>query len=186
MDYKRILSSTYSWASIEKAKWFLVFFWISLPALIMVPSFFLENLAFTDVSKILSFVLYAVLYLAFILGFVALIQGCLKSFDKSFYSINLLKLVELFQLVFLELFYILIWNINSKWRVFQILLILLNALLFVLASMFPNSLWLLALYISASCLALLWCYNFGRVFFSSTIFNNKNFSPREAIFDSGS
>ncbi|HPM85635.1 MAG: hypothetical protein PHY04_00015 [Candidatus ainarchaeum sp.] len=185
MNYKKILSSTYSWASIDNVKWFLIFFWVSLPVIIILPFLFSDDLVYVGFSKMIAFVLYIILYLTLILGFVVLIQCCLKSFHKSFYALNLSKLIELFKLVFLELFYILIWNISVKWRVFQILLIILNALLFVLASLFPNSLWLLALYITASGLALLFSYNFGRVFFSSTVFFTKsNYSAKEAIFGS--
>lgn len=183
MDYKKILFSTYSWVSIDKVKMFLLFFWISLPVLIILPSLFSDNLIYEGFSKVVASILYAVLYLAFFLGFVFLIQGCLKSFHKSFYPFNFKKLRGLIELVFLELFYVLIWNVSSKWRVFQLLLIILNALLFVLSSLFPNSLWLLAFYTSASGLALLFSYNFGRIFFSSTIFfTNPNYSAKEAIF----
>ena len=37
MNYDKIINATYDWLSIEKAIWFLLFFWLSLPVLFLVP-----------------------------------------------------------------------------------------------------------------------------------------------------
>ena len=187
MDYKKIVSSAYSWMSIDKAKLFLLFFWISLPFLIILPQIFEKNLVYNQATKPIAMCLYGILYFTLFLGLIVLIQYCLKSRSEKVVEMDFAKLVGLVKLVFLEVFYVLVWNINSKLRVSQILFLISTGLFFILASSYPSSLWIFALFISISVYSILIVYNFGRVFFSSTIFcNESNYSIKDAIMKSWS
>jgi len=187
MDYSKIISSAYSWLSIDKAKLFLLFFWISLPFLIILPQFFEKNLIYTQLTKPIAMCLYSILYFTLFLGLIVLIQYCLKNKREKTVEMDLWKLIGLVKLVFLEMFYVLIWNINSKLRFSQILFLISTGLFFILSSFFPDSLWVFALFISISVYGLLIVYNFGRVFFSSTIFcNESNYAIKDAIMKSWS
>ena len=150
MDYKKIVSSAYSWMSIQKAKLFLLFFWVSLPFLIILPQIFEKNLVYSGATKPIAIALYGVLYFTLFLGLIVLIQYCLKSRNEKIALMDLKKIFGLVKLVFVECFYVIIWNINSKLRLSQILLLILTGLFFILASYFPNSLWIFALFISLS------------------------------------
>lgn len=185
MDYKKIVSSAYSWMSVEKAKLFLLFFWISLPFLIILPQIFEKNLIYNTSTKPIAMCLYCVLYFTIFLGTIVLIQYCLKTKKENVTQMDGAKLIGLVKLVFLEAFYVLVWNIHAKWRVSQILFLISTALFFVLSTLFPGSLWVYPLFISVIIYVLVVVYNFGRVFFSSTIFcNEKNYSTKEAILRS--
>jgi len=185
MDYHKIVSSAYSWMSIDKAKLFLLFFWISLPFLIILPYIFEKNLVYSTSTKPIAMALYAILYFTLFLGLVVLIQYCLKKKNERIAQMDLKKIFGLIKLVFLEGFYVFVWNINSKLRISQLLLLIATGLFFLLVSSFSNSLWVFALFISASIYALLVVYNFGRIFFSSTVFCSENtYSIKEAIMHS--
>lgn len=187
MDYKKIVSSAYSWMSVDKAKMFLLFFWISLPFLIILPSMFEKNLIYNESTKPIAMALYGILYFTIFLGMIVLIQHCLKTKREKIVEMNVSKLIGLVKLVFLEAFYVLVWNINFKWRVSQLLFLMSTALFFILATLFPISLWAYPLFVSAIIYVLIAVYNFGRIFFSSTIFCNElNYSMKEAIFRSWS
>jgi len=185
MNYDKIVSSAISWMSVDKAKMFLLFFWVSLPFLIILPSIFEKNLVYTSTTKPIALSLYCILYFTLFLGLVVLIQYCLKSKNEKVVNMDFKKLMNLIQLVFLEAFYVLIWNINSKLRISQLLYLILTGLFFILVSYFPGSLWIFALIVSLSIYTLLVVYNFGRVFFSSTVFcNENNYSIKDAIMRS--
>ena len=185
MDYQNILSSAYSWMSVDKAKLFLLFFWVSLPFLIILPSFFEKNLVYTSTTKPIAMILYSILYFTLFLGLVVLIQYCLKTKKEKVSKMDLKKIINVVKLVFLEGFYVFVWNIDSKLRFSQILLLISTGLFFILSSIFPNSLWVFVLFISSSIYALLVVYNFGRIFFSSTIFCSENtYSMKQAIMHS--
>jgi hypothetical protein len=184
MDYNKIVSAGYSWMSVEKAKLFLLFFWISLPFVIILPQIFEKNLVYSPATKPVAMALYGILYFVLFLGFIVLIQYCLKDRNQKIANIDLTKILGLIALVFVEAFYTLIWNINSKLRLYQLLILIATSLFFMLTS-FSNPLWIFPLFISSSIFALLVVYNFGRVFFSSTIFCSKeNISIKDAIFES--
>ena len=185
MDYHKIISSAYSWMSIDKAKLFLLFFWVSLPFLIILPQVFDKNLIYSGSTKPIAIILYGILYFTLFLGLIVLIQYCLKKKNEKVSNMDFNKIVSVVKLVFLEGFYVFIWNINSKLRVSQILFLISTGLFFILSSFFPNSLWVFALYISISIYSLLAVYNFGRVFFSSTVFcSEENYSIKQAIMRS--
>ncbi len=186
MDYKKIVASAYSWMSIEKAKLFLLFFWVSLPFLLILPQIFEKDLVYNSATKPIAVCLYSVLYFTLFLGLIVLIQYCLRSKNEKVADMSLGKIVGLIKLVFLECFYVFIWNINSKLRVSQILYLISSALFFILASYLPASLWVFPLFVSVSIYALMVVYNFGRIFFSSTIFCNDGLSTKEAILKSWS
>jgi hypothetical protein len=185
MDYRTILSSAYSWMSVDKAKLFLLFFWVSLPFLIILPSFFEKDLIYTTATKPIAMILYGILYFTLFLGLIVLIQYCLKKKNEKVSKMDLKKIVAVVKLVFLEGFYVFVWNINSKLRFSQILLLISTGLFFIISSIFPNSLWIFVLFISSSIYALLVVYNFGRIFFSSTVFcSEDNYSTKQAIMRS--
>ncbi len=187
MDYKKIVSSAYSWMSVEKAKVFLLFFWVSLPFLMILPSIFEKNLIYNAATKPIAQCLYGVLYFTLFLGLIVLIQYCLKTKHEKVAKMDLRKLVSLVVMVFVEAFYVFIWNINSKLRVSQLLFLISTGLFFILSTYFQNSLWVFTLFISISVYGILVVYNFGRIFFASTIFCNENsYSMKDAILRSWS
>lgn len=185
MDYNKIVSSAFYWMSVEKAKLFLLFFWISLPFLIILPQIFEKDLIYNSATKPIAMGLYCVLYFTIFLGMIVLIQYCLRTKKERVTEMTGSKLTGLVKLVFLEAFYIFIWNINSKWRFSQLLFLISAGLFFILAKIFPISLWAYPLFVSVAIYSLIVCYNFGRVFFSSAIFcNEENYSVKEAILQS--
>ena len=102
MDYDKIISATYSWFSLKKFAWFLVFFWLSVSMLFLVP-WALEKQYFDNSISWIVYIFYAIIYLGVVLGFITLNCACLKNrklksadpTKKSIISVLLLVLAEL-------------------------------------------------------------------------------------------
>lgn len=175
MDFDGIVRSAYSWISVGKVIWFVAFFWISLPFIIILPQLFASGAVYSSVTKPLAILLYDVLYVALIIGVVLLIQHCLVAKREKISPLGVRKVIGLVFLVFVELFYVFVWNINAKLRNIQLLLVISSALLgyLFIASMD----WVVLVLFSWSLLAYsaLAIRNFVMLFFSTSIFCNKDF-----------
>ena len=105
MNYNKIIASAYSWISLDKLVWFLVFFWVSLPLLMFLPSAVEQYGVFGKSALILVNLLYFIIYLAVILGLVALTQQCLEERRIHTVALSIKKMFSIVLLVFVEGFY---------------------------------------------------------------------------------
>ena len=183
MNYKKIVNSAYSWISLDKAIWYLVFFCISVPVLLMLPQAF-EQGVYSSSTIPIAMVLYSVLYISLILGLIVLIQFLLSQKNLSVSKMTIRKLIDLFFLAFLELFYVFVWNLNSSFRLIQSLLLVAAALVFYYSTVIVNEATFSLAWLCLSAYFILVIYNFARVIFSTTIFCEKEVWIKDAIKES--
>jgi len=138
MNYDKIINAVYDWINLEEVYWFLTFFWLSLPVLAIIPQALAKDF-FTPDLLWLVYILYDIMYVAVILGLVALTQNCLIKRHLHTQKVSPSKALDTFFLVFLEFWYIFAWNLNRRLRVIQILLLMAVPLLYYYWS-FDNSL----------------------------------------------
>jgi hypothetical protein len=196
MDYARVLGSIFSWISLRKVFWFLVFFWISLPVVLYLPQFLGVSGFFAPQFLPFVYLLYGLMYAVLIVGFITLLQQCMLEKKLFARKLTLSFLFELIVLVFLELYYIFVWNLNRKFRSVQLLLIIACSLMFyyltVIISNIPFNPFLsgdalLVLNLFSLCLTayfIIVVYNCVRFFFTSTIFFNSNNELSVVLHDS--
>ena len=183
MDYDRIISATYTWFSLKKLAWFLVFFWLSFFSLVFVPVAIGIGWYSQEVLWVVNGLI-GIMYIALIIALVVLTCHTLnhKAFnvEKLFVS----KFIDTLFLVILELWYILVWNIHKAYRVTQLLLLFGIPLLYgyslSVQSMFIN----IALIIFLICYLAIIIYNAIRLLFSVTVFYNHNFTIKKTIKES--
>jgi hypothetical protein len=184
MDYNRIISSAYSWISLSKVVWFLAFFWLSLPVLLLLPSF-LEQYSgvFGNLVPLIT-ILYDITYVAVILGLVTLTQQCLKERQIRTSSFSITRLLGIIVLVFVEAWHVLVWNLSSQFRIIQVLLLIATGLLFYYYTILQTPFVQLLFALCATAYFILAVYNFTRVFFSTSFFCNKDISLESAVKES--
>ncbi|MFA5931170.1 MAG: glycerophosphoryl diester phosphodiesterase membrane domain-containing protein [archaeon] len=183
MNYKKLVNSAYSWISLDKAIWYLLFFCISVPVLLLVPMAF-EQGVYSSITMPLAIVLYDILYISVILGLVVLIQFFLEQRDSTISKMTIKKLFDLVFLVFVEIFYVLIWNLNSSFRLIQALLLIATALVFYYSTVIVNEATLTLAWLCLSAYFIIVIYNSVRVIFSTTIFCHKEVEIKEAVKES--
>ena len=185
MDFNSIIRSSYSWISASKVIWFVAFFWISLPFITMLPQIFNIGSIYSTATMPLAVLLYDALYVALIFGVVLLIQRSLIQKHETVAKLGIRKMVDLIFLVFVEFFYVLVWNISVRLRKVQILLIISSALLGYLFFLSQDTIILILFTWSLLGYFSIVIRNIIMVFFSTMIFCNKaSLSIKEAIKES--
>jgi len=184
MDYRAIIRSSVSWISADKIAWFIAFFWISLPFLVLMPSIFEKNVIYTELTKPIAFALYDVLYFVFLLGIIVLIQHALASKREPICEISFEKLFSLFFLVFYEMVHIFLWSLHASYRVLQLLFLIASILGVFFYAYYPSGLSFWLLYALLTGYFFFVVYNSLRLFFSTTLFFSRDTSSKSALFDS--
>ena len=182
MDYDRIINFTYNWISLKKVIWFLVFFWLSLPVLFVIP-WALEKQFFTESVGWIIYILYAIIYVGIIMGFISLTCACLGQKKLDCQSPTGARFIDTVLLVFFELWHIFIWNIHRSHRFTQLLLLAGMPLLYFYYLFNPTGVITAALILFTGLYLLMVIHNSVRLFFTVTIFYNKKVSKKEAIME---
>ncbi|MDD4250613.1 MAG: hypothetical protein PHX27_00280 [Candidatus ainarchaeum sp.] len=183
MDYNKIIDSTYSWFSFSKAIWFLLFFWLALPVLFLVPIAFEQGLFYYGFSWALQG-LYVITYISILLGLFLLTGFVLNNNNIKSKEISISVFLDIIFLVFCEFFYTFFWNINKKFRFTQILLLFGSGLLGYYSLFVQSQFIFISFIIFVVCYTFFVLYNFLRVSFSLTLFLHNDFSIIESIFES--
>jgi len=183
MNFGRIISSMFDWISVKKAVWYVVFFGISIPVLLLFPQVFQNGLYPTAATPI-TLILYDILYLCVILGIMVLIQFSLSEKKESVCKISIGKIIDTFFLVFAEFFYLLVWNIHFPFRAIQFLLLIASAMVYYYFSVMQTDLLLLASYLCFTAYFIIVVYNAVRIFFTTTIFCHRDLGIKETIKES--
>ena len=185
MDFDSIIRSSYSWVSATNIIWFIAFFWIALPFITILPQVFSTGLIYSQATMPLAVLLYDILYVVLILGVILLIQHSLIQKHARVSSLSARKIIDLIFLVFVELGYVFFWTISVKLRKIQHLTLIFSALFGYLFLISFNAVilvlfsWSLLGYVSIA------IRNMVMVFFSTTIFCNKeSLSIKGAIKES--
>jgi hypothetical protein len=182
MNSGKIVSAAYSWISAERVLWYLLFFGISIPFLLLFPQIFEKN--YFGVARSIAVVFYDILYLAVILGVLLLIQFCLTSKKEQVKKLSVTKVIDAIFLVFVELFYALVWNIHFPFRAIQFLLIIASALVYYYYTIIQTELLLTVSYLCFTAYFILVVYNAIRIFFSTTAFCHKGLSLKDSVKES--
>ena len=180
MDYDQIINSTYSWFSLKKVIWFLIFFWLAIPFLFVIP-WAIEKQYFSENMNWAIFILYFFVYVAILIGFVSLTCACLGHRKLKYNPPTNRRFIDTILLVFLELWYIFIWNIHKSHRFTQLLLLLGLPLLYFYYLFNPTAVILGSLILFSTAYLLFVIHNSIRLFFTVTIFYNKNLTKKETI-----
>ncbi|MEI7960871.1 MAG: hypothetical protein WCI04_00910 [archaeon] len=185
MNFDSIIRSSYSWLSATNILWFIAFFWIALPVITILPPIFTAGQIYSQVTMPVAVLLYDVLYITLIFGVILLIQNSLLEKHNKVANLNTRKVIDLVFLVFVELGYILIWNISAKLRKFQILLIISSALLGYLFFISSDVIALVLFAWSLLGYFSIVIRNMVMVFFSTTVFcKNETIGIKAAIKES--
>ena len=184
MNYDKIIGSAYSWISLTRVVWFLLFFWIALPLLLFLPPLMEQQGLFGPSSIWIVTALYDILYLAVILGLITLTQQCLEERKISTVPFSVRKLVNIVLLVFVEAFYALVWNLSYQFRIIQILLLIATGLLYYYYTVLQTPFVQVLFALCATAYFILVTYNVVRLFFSTSLFCNKDLSIVESVKDS--
>ena len=180
MDYDQIINSTYSWFSLKKVIWFLVFFWLAIPILFVVP-WAIEKQYFSENMNWAVYILYFLIYVAILIGFVSLTCACLGHRKLKYAKPTNHQFIETILLAFYELWYIFIWNIHKSHRFTQLLLLLGLPLLYFYYLFNPTTVILGSLILFSVAYLLFVIHNSIRLFFTVTVFYNRDLSKEEAI-----
>jgi len=182
MDYDRIINLTYNWISLKKVFWFLIFFWLAMPILFVVP-WALEKQFFDESVNWVVYILYFIIYVGIMVGFISLTCACLGHKKLKYQEPTQSKFLDTLLLVFLELGYIFIWNIHKSHRFTQLLLLLGTPLLYFYYLFNPTIIILGSLILFILLYLAMAIHSSIRLFFTVTIFYNKNLSKKDAIMD---
>jgi hypothetical protein len=185
MNYGRIISAGYSWFSLRKTIWFLIFFWVSLPVVILLPSLIEKYSVFPKSFSFFAYAMYAFMYLMLIIAFIVLTQEALSRKNAFVERFSIRKFVDVVFLVFVELFYVLFWNLHRSFRRIQLLLLFASALLLYYFSVVQAGAVLDLFALCATAYFILVVYNCIRVFFSTTIFCSGGIGIKSAVKESG-
>ena len=173
MDYDKVIRAAYNWFSLKDVAWFLVFFWIAMPILVFLPSL-IEKQFYGALATPLVSVLYIVIYLSVIVGFIALLQNCLQHKNLAAKRLSPRRFVRTVALVFVELFYIFVWNLHRPYRVPQLLLIIGSGILYIYSRTQPTLFIVSALILFLLVYLVIVIYNSIRISFSMLVFYNKD------------
>jgi len=180
MDYDKIISATYNWLSLEKLMGFLVFFWLSFFVLVFVPLAFRINW-FTQNYLWVTNCLIVIIYLVLLLVLMVLTTHTLKHNKFDVGDISLTRIIDTIFLVFLELWYIFVWNLHKAYRMTQLLLLFGLPLLLVYSLAVKS--WFIdwALIIFTIGYGIIIVYNSIRLIFSVMLFYHKDLTIKKAI-----
>lgn len=185
MNYDEIVKSAYSWISLKKVAWFIAFFWVALPFILLMPMVFEKRLVYSHATLPIAMILYNILYFTLIVGIIMLIHYCLEGKKQESCKLSAKRIFDIILLVFVELFYILVWGSNVSLRKVQLLLIIASSLAFYCYNFFGFEYVLYALALSLISYAILCFYNFVRLFFTTSVFSNRcDLGIRETIKES--
>ncbi len=173
MDYDRIIKSAYSWISLKNAAWFIAFFWVSLPFILLLPTIFEKRMVYSHITMPIAIILYDLLYLVLIVGIIILIQYCLEGKRQGYCNPSPRRIIDTIFLVFVELFYIFVWGANVSFRRVQLLLIIASALAFYCYAFFGFEYVLYALTLALISYSILCFYNIVRLFFTTSVFSSR-------------
>jgi hypothetical protein len=183
MDFDNLINSVYDWVSFGKIIWFLLFFWISMPVLFFIPMAVELGLFYAALDWVVS-LMYILMYVSVLLAFMVLTTTCLsqKKFPSARVTFN--KALDTIFLVFLEFWYIFVWNMHKAYRFTQLLLLVGIALLYYYYTTSFSLTIELAYWIFVILYLLVVVYNCVRLSFSISIFYSKNCSIKEAVKES--
>ena len=185
MNYDKIINATYDWLSLEKATWFLLFFWLSLPVLFLVP-IAIESGAFYYKVNFIVEIIYSIMYLAVLLGFMLLTCSCLAKKKFKVKDVSVTRFFDTIFIVFIEFWHVFIWNLHKSYRFTQLLLVAGIPLLMFYSSIVESLFIEVALNLFLICYLFIVIYNIVRLSFSITIFYNKDVSLIKAVEESWS
>lgn len=180
MDFNRIFNASLKWFSVPKAILFILFFWLSLSLLFLIPW---DDIILDSLFYFLQ-IFYGIIILVTIFSLLLLTWFVL--YNKKFKLVNFsfTVFVDSLFLVLMEIFYVFFWNKNKKYRVVQLLLI------FGMLLMSYYSFLVTDLFVSFSFLFftifyfVLVFYNCIRLSFSIPSFYSKKLSIKKSIEES--
>ena len=183
MNYDEIISSAFAWISLKKVAWFLVFFWLSFAVLFLVPQA-IQKQAFSSIGVTFVYSLYTIMYICALIGLISLVQACLGEKRFSAQKMSITRVIDTIFLVFVEMWFVWVWNLNKRLRVPQILLLIGASFLYWYwlfdSAVIPSI--ILALFVWAY--VSLVVYNWVRICFSMLCFYSKEQSIVGAAKDS--
>ena len=127
------------------------------------------------------FFLYDIMYLAVIVGFIALTQYCLSERNIKTPAFRPVNVVDIVLLVLVEMFYVLVWNLHAQFRYIQTLLLISTGLLYYYYTLVPTVFVLNIFALCATAYFILVVYNAVRLFFTTTLFCNKEGGIKESV-----
>lgn len=180
MNYERIIEASYKHFSLKRDVWFLLLFWIAFPIIVLIPWAFEKNI-FGSESKAFLLVIYEIVYLVAVLGFIILNNYFLSQKNINSPKITLKRFLLIFPLVFIEMWYLFVWNLTNKYlRVTQILLLLGIPLFTYYFATVKSNFIFYSLVFFLFCYTLLIIHNFVRLLFTVPIYLSKDISVFEA------
>jgi hypothetical protein len=183
MNYDKIIDATYGWLSLEKLVWFILFFWLALPVFFLVPPAMELGFFYYKLTWVVE-ALYAIMYLAILLGLMLLTCSCLNHKKINANKISITRYIDTIFLAFLELWYVFVWNIHKSYRFTQILLIIGIFLLSYYESISQSLFGSFALVLFLIGYGAIVIYNVIRLSFSMMVFYSKKVSLNGAINES--
>lgn len=179
MDFDRIVDAACNFFSLKKFFWFLTLFWLAFPVLVFIPWAISKNYFSLNLEPIVV-ILFFSMYFCLLTGLIVLLQYFCFNKKINFNVFELKKILLIFPLVFIELFYVFVWNLHKSLRFSQILLLLGIPLLNYYLNLNPNNLIRSFFVIFVFFYILIIIYNSVRLIFTIPIFFIKN----ESIFQS--
>jgi len=183
MDYDKIIGATYTWFSLKKLAWFLIFFWLSFFALVFVPVAIQIGWYVQDVIWVVN-TLIGVMYLALILALIVLTCHTLEHKSLNVQKLSVGKVIDTIFLVIVELWFIFVWNIHKAYRTTQLLLLFGIPLLYFYTITGQSVFISISLIVFLVCYLALIIYNSIRLLFSVTVFYNHDFTIKQTIKES--
>jgi hypothetical protein len=183
MDYDKIIDSTYNWLSLEKLVWFMLFFWLSLPVLFLIPTALELGFFYYKLNWVVQS-LYIITYLAVLLGFMILTITCLNHKKIKSIELTATRYIDTLFLIVLELWYVFFWNIHKSYRFTQLLLLVGIFLLSYYESISTSIFGSLALIVFLIFYVLMIVHNCIRLSFSLMVFYSRPISLKGAIKES--
>lgn len=180
MDYDKIINSAYDWISLDKLIWFLFFFWLSLPVFLLVPIGIEKGFFYSGLFWLVD-ILYYIMYFAILLALMLLTTGCLNKKNFKTHAISISKFGDTIFLVFLELWYVFVWNIHKSYRFTQLLLLIGLPLLAFYNLTVVSPIIIFAFWVFIISYGFIVLYNAMRLSFSISIFYSEEISIKNAI-----
>jgi len=91
----------------------------------------LERQLFAPQLLAIVYILYDIMYIALLVGIISLVQSTLSTKGIEAKKVTLRRLVDTVLLVFVEMWFALVWNLNRKFRAPQLLLLIALPLLYM-------------------------------------------------------
>jgi hypothetical protein len=169
MDFDKLIASVYDWISFDKAVWFMLFFWISLPVLFLVPVAIEVGFFYSGMHWAIE-LMYVLMYVVVLLAFMVLTSNCLSHKKFSSTTVNLNKFLDTLFLVFLEFWHVFVWNVHRAYRFTQLLLLVGIPLLYYYYTTSFSAIIEIAYWVFVIAYLAVVIYNAVRLCFSVSIF----------------